>query len=90
MTNGLTLPAPVDGAAALAAAMEWIAASEGSDEPFSPGLKPLDDSGGSESLAQHLAVAGLPDWRDAIVANAAVGQPRHLDPPLAWLMAHAA
>ncbi|MDL2403089.1 hypothetical protein [Rhizobium mayense] len=90
MTNGLTLPAPVDGAAALAATMEWIAASEGSDELFSRGLKPLDDSGGSESLAQHLAAAGLPSWRDAIVANAAAGQPLHLDPPLAWLMAHAA
>jgi hypothetical protein len=90
MTNGLTLPAPADGAAALAAAMAWIAASEGSDELFSPGLKPLDMSGGSASLAQHLAAAGLPKWRDAIVATAAPGQPLHLDPPLAWLMAHAA
>lgn len=90
MTNGLTLPAPVDGAAALAAAMAWIAASGGADELFSPGLKPLDVSGGSESLAQHLAAAGLPGWRDAIVATAAPGQPLHLDPPLAWLMAHAA
>lgn len=90
MTNGLTLPAPGDGAAALAATMEWIAASEGSDELFSPGLKPLDGSGGSESLAQHLAAAGLPGWRDVIVATAASGQPLHLDPSLAWLMAHAA
>ena len=90
MTNGLTFPAPADGAAALAAAMAWITASEGSDELFSPGLKPLDVSGGSESLARHLAVAGLPSWCDAIVAAAAPGQPLHLDPPLAWLMAHAA
>jgi predicted DNA-binding protein len=90
MTNGLTLPAPADGAAALAAAMAWIAASEGSDELFSPGLKPLDISGGSESLAQHLTAAGLLKWRDAIVATAAPGQPLHLDPPLAWLMAHTA
>ena len=90
MTNGLTLPVPVDGAAALAATMEWIAASEGSDDLFSPGLKPLDVSGGSESLAQHLAAIGLTSWCDAILATAAPGQPLHLDPSLAWLMAHAA
>ncbi|MDH4440728.1 MAG: hypothetical protein QE284_10115 [Rhizobium sp.] len=90
MTNGLTLPAPVDGAAALAATMEWITASEGSDELFSPGLKPLDVSGGSESLAQHLAAAGLFSWCNAIVATATPGQPLHLDPPLSWLMANAA
>lgn len=41
-------------------------------------------------LAQHLAAAGLPSWYDAIVATAAPGQPLRLDPPLAWLMAHAA
>ncbi|MHC1481719.1 hypothetical protein ACYJW8_15865 [Frateuria aurantia] len=90
MTNGLTFPAPADGAAALAAAMAWIAASKGSDELFSPGLMPLDVSGGSESLAQHLVAAGLPSWSDAIIATTPPGQPVHLDPSLAWLMAHAA
>ncbi|MEI6643696.1 MAG: hypothetical protein WCL10_16830 [Novosphingobium sp.] len=90
MINGLTFPAPADGAAALSATMAWIAASKGSDELLSTGMKPLDVSGGSESLAQHLAAAGLPSWCDAIVATAAPGQPLHLDPPLVWLMAHAA
>ncbi|KXV22837.1 hypothetical protein AD934_00925 [Gluconobacter oxydans] len=90
MTNGLTFPAPADGAAALAATMAWIAASEGSDDLFSPGLKPLHISGDSESLAQHLASAGLPSWGDAIVATADPGHSLHLDPPLVWLMAHTA
>lgn len=90
MTNGLTFPAPADGAAALAATMAWIAATEGSDDLFSPGLKPLHVSGCSESLAQHLTSAGLPSWGNAIVATADPGQPLHLDPTLVWLMAHAA
>jgi hypothetical protein len=90
MANGLTLPSPADGAAALVATMKWIAASEGSDEPFSPGLRPLDVSDESESLAKHLAAVGLQAWHDMIVTTAAPGQPLHLDPPLAWLMAHTA
>lgn len=90
MTDGLTLAAPADGAAALAATLAWIGASEGSDEPFSQGLKPLDTSGAPGSLAEHLAAADLPAWRDAIIATASPGQPLHLDPSLTWLMAHAA
>ena len=90
MTDGLTLAAPADGAAALAATLAWIGASEGSDEPFSQGLKPLDASGAPESLAEHLAAANLPAWRDVIFATASPGQPQHLDPSLTWLMAHAA
>ena len=90
MTDGLTLAAPQDGTAALAATLAWIGASEGSDEPFSLGLKPLDASGAPESLAEHLAAANLPAWRDLIVATASPGQPQHLDASLTWLMAHAA
>jgi hypothetical protein len=90
MTNGLTIAEPASGAEALAVTLAWIGASEGSDEPFSQGLKPLDASGAPESLAEHLAAAALPAWRDAIVAAASPGQPLHLDPSLRWLMAHAA
>ena len=90
MTDGLTLAAPQGGTAALAATLAWIHASEGSDEPFSLGLKPLDASGAPESLAEHLAAANLPAWRDLIVATATPGQPQHLDASLTWLMAHAA
>lgn len=90
MTDGLTLAAPADGAAALAATLVWMGASEGSDEPFSQGLNPLDASGAPESLAEHLAAANLPAWRDVIVATASLGQPQHFDPSLTWLMAHAA
>ncbi|MBT1157116.1 hypothetical protein J1C56_16080 [Aminobacter anthyllidis] len=90
MTDGLTLAAPADGAAALAVALAWIGASEGSDEPFSQSLKPLDTSGAPGSLAEHLAAADLPAWRDAIIATASPDQPLHLDPSLTWLMAHAA
>ena len=89
MTDGLTLAAPADGTAALAATLAWINASEGSDEPFSQGLKPLDISGVPQSLAEHLAAAGLPAWRDAIVAAVNSGQTSDLGPSLTWLMAHA-
>ncbi len=90
MTDGLTLPRPADGETALAAALAWIAASDQSDELFAPGLQPLDASGAADTLAEHLAAAGLPDWRDFIVAAAGPGQPLHLDQRLAWLMANTA
>ena len=90
MTSGLILPTPAGGAAALSATLLWIDATEGSDAPFSPSLKPLDGSGGSESLAEALTVAGLPTWRDAIERAARQDQPLGPDPALAWLMAHAA
>lgn len=90
MTNGLNLAVPVDGAKALAAALAWIGLSEGSDEPFSHGMKPLDASGAPGSLAEHLAAANLPAWRDGILATARPGQSQPLDPSLTWLMAQAA
>ena len=90
MTNGLTFATPADGVAALTATLAWIGASKGSDEQFSEGLQPLDVSGAPGSLAEHLAAADLPAWRDAIIATASPGQPLHLDPSLTWLMAHAA
>ena len=90
MTDGLTLAEPKDGAAALAATLAWIGTSEGSDEPFSPGLKPLDASGSPQTLAEYLASENLPDWRNLIVATASPGLPQHIDPALTWLMAHAA
>ena len=90
MTDGLTLAAPADGAAALAATLAWIGASEGSDELFPIDLNPLDASGAPGSLAEHLAAANLPAWRDVILATASRGPPQHIDPSLVWLMAHAA
>lgn len=90
MTDGLTLPTPAGGAAALAATIAWIDAAECSAAPFSASLEPLDPSGAPESLAEALAAAGLPAWRDAIVLAGGPGQPPDLDPALAWLMAHAA
>jgi len=90
MTDGLTLPRPADGETALAVALAWIAASDRSDELFAPASQPLNPSGAPDTLAEHLAAAGLPDWRDFIVAAAGPGQPLHLDQRLAWLMANAA
>lgn len=90
MTDGLTLPRPANGDSALALTLAWIAASDRSDELFTPALQLLDASGTPDTLAEHLAAAGLPDWRDYIVAAAGPGQPLHLNQQLAWLMANAA
>lgn len=90
MANGLSLAVPVDGAKALAATLAWIGLSEGSDHPFSRGIKPLDASGAPGSLVAHLADAKLHAWRDRILATATPGQSQPLDSSLTWLMAHAA
>ena len=80
MTDGLTLPRPVHGEAALAVVLTWIAGSDRSDDLFAPALQPLDASGAPDTLAEHLAAAGLPDWRDFIAAAAGPGQPASAGP----------
>jgi hypothetical protein len=88
--GGLALPSPVDGEAALAATLDWLRASEGTDDFFAPRLHPLGASGAPGTLAEHLAAAGLADWREAIAGAAGPEQPLHPEPRLEWLMAQAA
>ena len=91
MTDGsLTLQRPADGAAALAVALDWLRVADWTDEFEALALRPLDASGAPDTLAQHLAEAGLVDWHDAIIDAAGPGQPLHLDPRLAWLMGQTA
>lgn len=91
MPNGsLNLQRPVDGEAALAVTLGWLRESEPTDEFFAARLKLLDASGDPSALGEHLAAAGLADWRDAIVAAAGSGQPLHLESRLEWLMSQAA
>lgn len=85
--GGLTLPRPADGEAALAVTFDWLRAADSTDEFGALALQPLDASGTPNTLAEHLAAAGLMDWRDAIVAAAGPG---HLDSRLGWLMGQAA
>ena len=87
--NDLTLPRPADGEAALAVTLDWLRAPDLTDEFGALVLRPLDASGMPGTLAEHLAVAGLRVWRDAIVATEP-GQSLHLDPRLGWLMGQAA
>jgi hypothetical protein len=86
----LTHPRPADGEAALAVILDWIRAPDSMDEFGALVLRPLDASGTPDTLAEHLAAAGLRDWRDAIVATAEPGQSLRLDPRLGWLMGQAA
>ncbi len=88
--GGLTLPRPADGEAALAVMLDWIQATDWTDEFGTFALQPLDVSGAPDTLAEHLAAAGLRDWRDEIVATTGKGQPLHLEPRLSWLMGQAA
>lgn len=88
--NGLTLPYPVDGEAALAVTLDWLRTPDWTDEFEAFSLQPLNMSGEPDTLAERLRAAGLTDWHDAIVAAARPGQPLHLEPRLGWLMGHAA
>lgn len=88
--SGLTLPRPADGEAALAVTLDWLRASDRTDEFGMLALQPLDASGAPGTLAERLAAADLRHWRDAIVATAGPGQPLHLEPRLEWLMGQAA
>jgi hypothetical protein len=88
--GGLNLPRPADGEAALAVTLDWLRASDRTDELGAPALAPLDASGAPGALAECLAEASLGDWRSAIVAAAGPGQPLHLEARLEWLMAQAA
>lgn len=88
----LIVPRPADGEAALGVTLDWLHAHDSTDELGALVPEPLDDSGTSDTLAEHLAAAGLMGWSDAIVAAAAAepGRSRHLDPRLRWLMSQAA
>ncbi|WP_157654788.1 hypothetical protein [Burkholderia ubonensis] len=88
--DGRALPPPVDGAAALAITLDWLRLPDRTNEFGNLEPKPIDGSGTPDTLAEHLAAAGLMDWRDAIVTAAGSGQPLHLDPHLRWLMGQAA
>lgn len=88
--NGLTLPNPTDGKAALTATLDWLRTPNSINGFGKLALQSQNDSGASGSLASYLATAGLMGWHDAIVAAASPGQPLHLDPRLRWLMSHAA
>lgn len=88
--SGLALPRPADGEAALTVTLDWLAASDRTDEFGMLAPQPLDASGAPGTLMEGLAAAGLKDWCDAIVAGAVSGQPLHLEPRLCWLMSHAA
>ncbi len=91
MTDGcLTLPRPADGETALGVTLDWIRAADLTDEFGTFALHPLDVSGVPDTLAEHLAAAGLRDWRDEIVAATGKGQPLHLEPRISWLMGRAA
>lgn len=87
--GGLTLPLPADGETALAVTLDWLRAADSTCEFGALALQPLDASGTPDTLAEHLAAAGLREWRDAIVAAAGPGQSLHLDSRLCWLMAQA-
>jgi hypothetical protein len=91
MTNGgLSFSHPADGEVALAVTLDWLRTPGSTNEFGSLALQPFDASGAPETLAEHLAAAGLTSWRDAIVAAADPEQPLHLDPRLSWLMGQAA
>ena len=91
MNDGnLPLPQSMNGAAALAVTLDWLRVADWADEFDAIALRPLDASGAPDTLAQHLADAGLADWRDAITDASTPGQPLHLDPRLAWLMGQTA
>ncbi|WP_175663612.1 hypothetical protein [Burkholderia ambifaria] len=88
--NGMAFPPPVDGTAALVITLDWLRLPDRTNEFGDLEPKPIDGSGTPDTLAEHLAAAGLMDWRDAIVTAAGPGQPLHLDPRLQWLMGQAA
>jgi hypothetical protein len=74
---------------ALAATLDWFGALDWTDEFSRAALHPLDASGAPDTLAEHLAAAGLTDWRDAVVAGVG-SQAFHLEPRLQWLMSQVA
>ncbi|MGM4980913.1 hypothetical protein [Rhizobium sp. 11_C7_N12_5] len=90
MTNGLGLPLPPQGLTALTVTLAWIGSSEQFDGHFAPALQMVEASGTSDTLAEHLAAAGLFEWRDLIVSAEDPGQSSPPDQRLAWLMANAA
>jgi hypothetical protein len=70
--------------------MDWFRAMDSTDEFGAAVFQPLDASSKPDTLAAHLAEAGLRDWRDAIMATGGQGQPVRLEPRLGWLMGQAA
>lgn len=88
--GGLTLPRPAQGEAALAVILNWLRTPDSTDEFGGLVLQPLDTSGTPDTLAEHLATAGLMDWQATIIAAADPGRPLRLDPRLEWLMGQAA
>ena len=87
--GGLALESPANGEVGLAVTLDWLRTVDAPDDLFST-PKPLDASGAGDSLAERLAAAGLPDWREDIISGSGPGGPLHLEPRLEWLMAHAA
>jgi len=88
--GGMIYPRSIDGEAALAATLDWLRTPGLTNEFGDFARQPLDASGEPDTLAEHLSMAGLKDWRDAIVAAASPEQPIRLNPRISWLMGQAA
>jgi len=81
---------PADAEAALAVMLDWLRASNWTDESGTLAMQPLEVSGAPDTLAGRLAAAGLKGWADAIATTVGPGQSGCLEPRLSWLMGQAA
>ncbi|MBL6080222.1 hypothetical protein JMJ56_19575 [Belnapia sp. T18] len=89
--SGLTLPAPVDGEAALIVALKWLREPLWPKGHGSAALRVLGTPDATDNLVTRMRAAGLKDWSESIQASmCGVAEPLGANRSVQWLFAQTA